>query len=136
LLKTILVGLLLISVSGNALAAPSASSDAMTITGKRMKLVGKAAVYGFGGGLVVGLASQVFRRNTKNIFMFGSLGMYAGIILGVYVISSHRGPAPFDGPDTYEDYGDFSGLIRPETQRLTLAPEAPRLELNLMTFRF
>ena len=44
-----------------------AESDSLTITGKRAKIIGKAAMYGAGGGLVVGLASQVFKKKTKNI---------------------------------------------------------------------
>lgn len=86
----------------------AAESDSLTIAGKRAKVVGKAAMYGAGGGLVVGVASQVFKKKAKNIFVFGSLGLYAGILLGIYVVSSPQGPAPYEGPDTYEDYGDFS----------------------------
>jgi hypothetical protein len=93
--------------------AAHAESESLNLTGKRALIVGKAALYGAGGGLVVGLASQVFKKKGKNIFLFGSLGMYAGIILGIYVISSSRGPAPYEGPDTYEDYGDFSRAARP-----------------------
>ena len=85
-------------------AAPAQAEDSLNTTAKRGKIVVKSALYGFGGGLVVGLASQVFKRKTKNIFLFGSLGLYAGIILGVYVVSTSSGPAPYEGPDTYEDF--------------------------------
>lgn len=61
----------------------SAGEDSLNVTGKRVKIVAKSGVYGFAGGLVVGLASQVFKKKAKNIFLFGSLGLYAGIILGV-----------------------------------------------------
>jgi hypothetical protein len=87
-----------------------ANSESLNIAGKRAVVVAKAAAYGAGGGLVIGVASQVFKKKVKNIFVFGSLGLYAGIISGIYVISSSSGPAPYDGPDTYEDYGDFSLL--------------------------
>jgi hypothetical protein len=97
-----------------------AESESLNVAGKRALIVGKAAAYGAGGGLVVGLASQVFKKKGKNIFLFGSLGMYAGIILGIYVISTSSGPTPYQGPDTYEDYGDFSGL-RPEKSSGLLA---------------
>lgn len=89
-----------------------AEADSLSITGKRAKIVGKSAVYGFGGGLVVGLASQAFKRKTKNIFMFGSIGLYAGIVLGIYIISTSSGPAPYEGPDTYEDFGWKDGSSR------------------------
>jgi hypothetical protein len=85
-----------------------AQSETLNVAGKKAKVVGKAAIFGAAGGLIVGAASQVFKRKAKNIFVFGSLGLYSGILLGIYVISSHSGPAPYEGPDTYEDYGDFS----------------------------
>ncbi len=104
-----------------------------------MKIVGKAAMYGAGGGLVVGLASQVFKKKTKNIFMFGSLGMYAGILLGVYIISTSRTPTPYEGPDTYEDYGDFSlrSRILPEPHLLaSTAVTDPSVSLSLVDVSF
>ncbi len=96
-------------------------------------------MYGAGGGLVVGLASQVFKKKTKNIFMFGSLGMYAGILLGVYIVSTSRTPTPYEGPDTYEDYGDFSlrSRILPESQLLAKSVSSdPALSLSLLDVSF
>jgi hypothetical protein len=117
-----------------------AETESLSVAGKRAKVVGKAALYGFGGGLVVGVASQVFKKETKNIFLFGSLGLYAGILLGVYVITSSRGPAPYEGPDTYEDYGDFSLRYRPETSGSVVAraarEKAASAELNLVNVKF
>jgi hypothetical protein len=117
-----------------------AASEGLTATGKRAKVVGKAALYGTGGGLVVGLASQVFKRKTKNIFVFGSLGLYAGIILGIYVVSTSSEPTPYEGPDTYEDYGDFSRL-KPENKMghtfsdLALA-QKPSVQVNFLNLNF
>ncbi|MCO5142058.1 MAG: hypothetical protein M9962_03095 [Oligoflexia bacterium] len=104
-LRALIISFLISSITPSL---ATAKSETLTTAGKRAKVVAKAAVYGFGGGLIVGVASQVFKRKTKNIFMFGSLGMYAGILLGVYVISTSSTPSPYEGPDTYEDYGDFS----------------------------
>jgi hypothetical protein len=124
------------------LVSPSiarAESGSLNVTGKRLKIVGKAAMYGAGGGLVVGLASQVFKKKTKNIFMFGSLGMYAGILLGVYIVSTSRTPTPYEGPDTYEDYGDFSlrSRILPESQLLAKSVSSdPALSLSLLDVSF
>lgn len=97
-----------------------AETEYLRVMGKRAKVVGKAALYGTGGGLIVGLASQVVKKEAKNILVGGSLGLYAGIILGIYVISSSSGPAPYEGPDTYEDYGDFS-LKAPGSSNLVRA---------------
>lgn len=105
-----------------------ADSETLNVAGKKAKVVGKAAIYGASGGLVVGLASQVFKKKAKNIFVFGSLGLYAGILLGVYVISTHSGPAPYDGPDTYEDYGDFSRSFKAPISSGMLAQNADPFE--------
>lgn len=114
-----------------ALVLPSASfaadsgSGSLTTTGKRAKLVGKSALYGFGGGLVVGVASQAFKKKTKNVFLFGSLGLYAGIALGIYVISTSKPSAPYEGPDTYEDFGDYSRTTAPISTGLMAAKRDP-----------
>lgn len=118
-----------------------AASESLDIAGKRAALVGKAAVYGAGGGLVVGLASQVFKKKTKNIFLFGSLGLYAGILVGIYVISSSRGPSTYEGPDTYEDYGDFSLRSKAPTASGMLAQEVKFVQgesaqMPLIHFKF
>lgn len=113
------------------------AGEGTSVNTKRALLVGKSAAYGFGGGLVVGLASQVFKRETKNIFLFGSLGLYAGILLGVYIISSSRGPMPYDGPDTYEDYGDFSLRSRPERSAPGMvARTEPSVGFNIVNVSF
>jgi opacity protein-like surface antigen len=126
-----------------ALLLPSVShaeNPSLTIAGKRAKVVGKAALYGFGGGLVVGIASQAFKKKGKNIFLFGSLGLYAGIATGIYVISTSRGPAPYEGPDTYEDYGDFSKVKAPLSEGLVASRHEPfdakKLELNVVKVEF
>jgi hypothetical protein len=94
--------------AGAAPAKPAAAAtdkgEDLNIAGKRARIVGRSALYGFGGGLVVGLASQVFKQKPKNILLFGSVGLYAGIALGVFVISTSSTPAPYEGPDTYDDF--------------------------------
>ncbi len=116
-----------------------AESETLTVLGKRGKIVAKSALYGAGGGLVVGLASQVFKKKAKNIFMFGSLGMYAGILLGIYIVSTTSDPKPYEGPDTYDDYGEFSSLIKPrevvfEASRKEPLKGAIQLSLVRLTF--
>jgi hypothetical protein len=128
-----------------AAAAPApapavASSGGSSVGVKRAKIVVKSAIYGFGGGLVVGLASQVFKKKTKNIFMFGSLGMYAGILLGVYIISTSKAPAPYEGPDTYEDFSrnemQPSSLRKLSDNKDWMAPQAGRVQLNFVSLNF
>lgn len=127
-----LVAATLIVSPGTARAAEESS-----VTSKRLKVVAKSALFGFGGGLVVGVASQVFKKKPKNIFMFGSLGMYAGILLGIYVVSTSSGPAPYEGPDTYEDYSS-QRMVEPElflarSERATVAPD---LHVNFLNLEF
>ena len=69
-LSVMLVSALLLS----SLAPAARAEESLNVTGKRVKIVAKSALYGFGGGLVVGLASQVFKKKVKNIFMFGKIG--------------------------------------------------------------
>lgn len=118
--------------------APNArAEESLNVTGKRVKVVAKSAVYGLGGGLIVGLASQVFERKTKNIFMFGSLGMYAGILLGIYVVSTSSGPKPYEGPDTYEDFSlnkrGLPGTLAYKSEDLKAAPD---LQVNFLDVKF
>lgn len=112
-----------------------AADAGLNTAGKKGAIVGKAALYGFGGGLVVGVASQVFKRKTKNIFLFGSLGLYAGIALGLYVISTGGKESTYDGPDTYEDY--MGSLHKPEVNpTLMTAPPAGDMRVSLFNVSF
>lgn len=53
--------------------------------------------YGTVGGALLGFASMAFGTNSRAIAQGASLGLYAGIIFGGYVISSHRDPnAPIE----------------------------------------
>lgn len=56
--------------------------------------------YGTVGGSLLGFASMAFGTNSRAIAQGASLGLYAGIIFGGYVISSHRSPG--DPVDDYE----------------------------------
>jgi hypothetical protein len=134
------ISLLLLSLP-SAQAADQDPPPSKTL--RQAKVVGKAALYGWGGGLVVGLASQVFQRNAKNVFLFGSLGMYAGILLGIYVISTSPGPAPYEGPDTYDDFSYHQTLPDPQGSRLLARRDggislqsSRNLHFNFMNVRF
>jgi hypothetical protein len=129
-----------VGAGSNAYAAEEATSKSSMSPGTRKALiVAKGAAFGLGGGLVVGLASQVFKKNTKNIFLFGSLGMYVGIGLGLYVIMAPRGTTPYEGPDTYEDYtGQLNRMTKPESelQQLASAKDPSRVDVNLYSVKF
>ena len=117
------------------------AGDTVTLAQKRGTLVAKTALYGLGGGLIVGVATQVVKRSTRTIFLCGSLGLYAGIIMGVYVLSSSRSPHPYEGPDTYND-GDYSQNLSPEkTETLAQAKDSGwndrnAVRMNLFSLSF
>jgi hypothetical protein len=135
----ILIALLSITmVSGPAFAA----NANMTKSGKKALVVGKAAFFGWSGGLVVGVASQAFKKSTRNVFMFGSIGMYIGIGLGIYLITAPRGSTPYEGPDTYEE--DFSSIntnktfstLSPQEVEILQQKSAQDLSVPLYTLKF
>lgn len=72
--------------------------------------------YGAAGGALLGLASMAFGTSPRAIAQGASLGLYAGILFGTYVIVSHHQrstnngydlntPYNDDAPD-YQDYGE------------------------------
>ena len=68
-MKKILSAILIYSFVLLMAAAPQARAEGtVNVSAKRAMIVAKSSLYGFGGGLVVGLASQAFKKNTKNIF--------------------------------------------------------------------
>lgn len=92
-------------------AAPT-TSNAASVLARKSLVVGKAALYGFGGGLIVGLASQVIKKNSKNIFVGGSLGLYAGILTGLYLIwAASDDVKGYEGPDTYDEFQGWDSMI-------------------------
>jgi hypothetical protein len=48
------------------------------------------AGYGAGGGALLGLASMAFGNSTRAVAQGASLGLYAGILFGTYVLVSHH----------------------------------------------
>lgn len=59
------------------------------------------AAYGTAGGALLGFASMAFGTSARNIARGASLGLYAGILFGTFVIVSHAyNPAmetPYEG---------------------------------------
>jgi hypothetical protein len=46
--------------------------------------------YGAGGGALLGIASMAFGNSTRAVAQGASLGLYAGILFGTYVLVSHH----------------------------------------------
>jgi hypothetical protein len=81
----------------------------------KLKALGSMALYGTVGGFLLGTASLAFGTEPRTIAKGASLGLYAGLLFGGYVVVSHilkekgkDSPLP---PDAYPiDYpGDYGG---------------------------
>lgn len=48
------------------------------------------AGYGTAGGALLGLASMAFGNSSRSVAQGASLGLYAGLIFGTYVLVSHH----------------------------------------------
>ncbi len=81
----------------------------------RWKALGAMTAYGAAGGALLGTASLAFGSSGRAIFKGASLGLYAGIIFGSYIVISHaykkhqrENPTPKENyyPDTQSPYED------------------------------
>ncbi len=66
------------------------------------------AGYGAGGGALLGLASMAFGTSSRAVARGASLGLYAGILFGTYVLVSHH-------QKRYGNYEDSSSPYRNST---------------------
>ncbi|MBI2519126.1 MAG: hypothetical protein HYV97_01855 [Bdellovibrio sp.] len=55
----------------------------------RMKALGMMAVYGTAGGFLLGTAALAFDAPGRSPFIGASLGLYAGILFGTYVVVTY-----------------------------------------------
>lgn len=68
--------------------------------------------YGTAGGAILGAASTAFGTSTRAIAQGASLGLYAGILFGTYVLVSHhnkRYGSYDDNSSPYQDSNDIYG---------------------------
>lgn len=68
--------------------------------------------YGTAGGALLGAASMAFGTSTRAVAQGASLGLYAGIIFGTYVLVSHhnkRYGSYEDANSPYQDSRDIYG---------------------------
>lgn len=84
------------------------SHDAKAQMDGRVKALGTMAMYGTVGGALLGTASMAFGASSRAIAQGASLGLYAGIIFGTYIVISHsmkkkryENPEPQQRPDNY-----------------------------------
>lgn len=67
--------------------------------------------YGAAGGALLGAASMAFGTSSRTIAQGASLGLYAGIIFGGYVLLTlhNKKTGSYDGNSTYEESTDVYG---------------------------
>jgi len=83
-----------------ALITPQHKAQALDPKAKAFMII---SAYGTVGGALLGFASLAFGANSRAIAQGASLGLYAGIGFGAYVISSHGRPS-----SGYEDEGGYN----------------------------
>lgn len=92
-MKKLIISLFIVSVLIN----PTKSHAAMDPKAKAFAVM---CGYGTVGGALLGFASMAFGANSRAIAQGASLGLYAGIIFGAYVLSSYKDP---NAPEEYND---------------------------------
>ncbi len=106
--KTVILAISLITSFGFA-------SNAYAIDAKA-KALATMALYGTVGGAMLGTASLAFGTSERSIAVGASLGLYAGLLFGGYVVLTHAakknnwnlgGPGDYfdDGASPYSDQG-------------------------------
>ncbi len=77
----------------------------------RVKTIALMPGYGAASGALLGIATLAFDGPTKNIAKGASLGLYAGILFGSYIVISYqmRKSKPSASQDYYEDESTYDG---------------------------
>lgn len=87
----------------------------------RIKTLGVITAYGIVGGALLGTATLAFNTRGRSPFIGASLGLYAGLLFGGYIVAGHlyrryriNNPTSRENyyPDTnslYEDMGEGGG---------------------------
>jgi hypothetical protein len=87
------------------------------------------AGYGAGGGAILGAASTAFGTSSRAIAQGASLGLYAGILFGTYVLVSHhnkRYGSYDDKSSPYQESSDIYGDEYREDEGGSEESSAPR----------
>ncbi len=84
------------------ISTPYKKAQAMDPKGKAFLII---CTYGTVGGALLGFASMAFGTNSRAIAQGASLGLYAGIGFGAYVISSHNNQSNQMMDPAYQDQG-------------------------------
>lgn len=72
--------------------------------------------YGAAGGALLGAASMAFGTSTRAVFQGASLGLYAGLLFGTYVLVSHHQMKQGQYDDSSSPYKDSRDVYSDEYQ--------------------
>ncbi|MFZ4714847.1 MAG: hypothetical protein ACOYL6_14105 [Bacteriovoracaceae bacterium] len=118
------------------LGVMSYSKSAYALDSK-IKVLASTSVYGASGGALLGFASMAFGTSARAIAKGASLGLYAGIIFGTYIIVSHYYRPQYETP--YEDsdspYESGDGAPYDSKKSLNAAPEEQQPQLHERAFQ-
>ena len=126
-IKTYIVSILL-------LCSTLSASSALALDGKT-KALGAMALYGTAGGALLGTASMAFGTSERSIAVGASLGLYAGLIFGSYIVLTHaakRNNWNFGDPNEYEEapIGPYNGEVESLMPRTPVALLEEQHRLN------
>jgi len=107
----------------------------------QVKVIAITSGYGAVAGTLVGLASMAFGTKSKAIFVGASLGLYAGILTGAYLVMyppENSREVPNREDDIYPNER-YNKLLLPETEmlaRLSHEKQKPVFHLPLVQVIF
>ena len=88
---------------------------------RAVKDVVTAGLYGVMGGTVLGLISLPFTRDLRTVFMGTSIGLYLGLVVGIYHTDNYDDPRNPLSPN-YQSYLMLNGQkVRPKQVPVTLS---------------
>ncbi len=109
----------------------------------KVKVMASTSLYGATGGALLGFASMAFGTSARSIAKGASLGLYAGILFGGYIIASHHlrpqletpyedsdSPYESDGQGAYDSSGSSAPKGEESPQLFERAFKVNQYELN------
>jgi hypothetical protein len=116
----------------------------------RARVMITMSTYGAAGGALLGLASMAWGANMRAVFMGASIGLYAGILFGGYLVASHyyyrqnattvrKDESPYSGED-FSGGDQVLSNYKTNTVHLRILSKQeqkiPLLYINLINYRF
>jgi hypothetical protein len=112
-MKTLYLMILALMITASLVMLPqTAQAQAQSGIPPRAKAFLLVSGYGAAGGAMLGLASMAFGTSSRAVAQGASLGLYAGLLFGTYVLVSHaqrQNRGSYDNSTPYQDDGGYDG---------------------------